>query len=63
MEVLLLAKGKTIYFSRAELEALLKVLEEWQDKVDEDVYSHRMKYGLGTAWGKIYKKDEKKSRD
>ena len=46
-------KGKSIYFSKKELEALLEVLEEWENIVDEDIYSFRLKLGLGTAWGKL----------
>ena len=48
-----MAKGKSIYFSQKELEILLKVLDEWENIVDEDIYSCRLKSGLGTAWGKL----------
>ena len=48
-----MAKGKSIYFSKKELETLLEVLEEWESKVDEDIYARRLKLGLGTAWGKL----------
>lgn len=48
-----MAKGKSIYFTQKELETLLEVLEEWENKVDEDIYSCRLKRGLGTAWGKL----------
>ena len=38
-----MAKGKSIYFTQKELETLLEVLEEWENKVDEDIYSCRLK--------------------
>lgn len=48
-----MAKGKLIYFSKKELEMLLKTLGEWENIVDEYTYSCRLKSGLGTAWGKL----------
>lgn len=48
-----MGKGKSIYFSQKELEIILKVLEEWEHIVDEEIYSCRLKTGLGTAWGKL----------
>ena len=52
-------KGKTIYFTAQEMRALLLTLEDWQENMlpeHETVYAHRLKYGLGAAWGKISEK-------
>lgn len=46
-------KGKQIYFTQQEIRALLLTLEDFQENVSETVYAHRLKYGLGTAWGKL----------
>ncbi len=48
-----MAKGKAIYFSVRELKALMEVLGEWKDKVDEDTYASYLEFGLGSAWRKL----------
>ena len=57
-----MAKGKSIYFTQKELETLLEVLEEWENKVDEDIYSFRLKRGLGTAWSKLVEAKKEKQQ-
>lgn len=59
-------KGKQIYFTYKELLALIKTLEEWQNLLGEkgeDIYAHRLQYGLGTAWGKIEQAKNKQQTD
>ena len=49
-------KGKQIYFTQKEIQALLTTLDEWQDLLGvegEEKYANRLKYGLGAAWGKL----------
>ena len=49
-------KGKQIYFTQQEMQALLNTLQDWQDLLGvkgENEYVHRLKNGLGTAWGKL----------
>lgn len=55
-------KGKQIYFTQQEIEALLRTLEDFQENVSEEVYAHRLKNGLGTAWGKIQNVSDDKNR-
>ena len=55
-----MAKGKSIYFTQKELEILLEVLKEWENKVDEDNYSWRLKSDLGTAWRKLAEAKDRK---
>lgn len=56
-----MSKGKSIYFTKKELEILVETLEEWEYKVDEDIYAYRLKRGLGTAWGKLEEAKKKYS--
>lgn len=49
-------KGKHIYFTAQEMAALLLTLGEWEATIfpeSEIIYAHRLKNGLGTAWGKL----------
>lgn len=49
-------KGKQVYFTQQEIQALLDTLQEWEDLLGvdgEDKCAHRLQYGLGTAWKKI----------
>lgn len=48
-----MAKGKTIYLTQKEIVALLLTLEDWENSIEEPIYAHRLKNGLGTAWGKL----------
>ncbi len=59
-------KGKQIYFTRQEMQTLLDTLQDWQDFLGaerENEYAHRLKNGLGTAWGKLQDGVPKKKRD
>lgn len=46
-------KGKQIYFTHQEIIALYLTIEDFQENASENVYSHRLKNGLGTAWHKL----------
>lgn len=47
-------KGKQIYFTQEEIQALLKALDGWENLLnDEEIYANSLKYGLGTAWYKL----------
>ena len=49
-------KGKTIYITKREMQALIKTLDEWQDfmiEKNDHIYIHRMREGLGNLWEKM----------
>lgn len=48
-----MGRGKTIYLSKKEAEALLATLGEWEEVQSEEDYAWRLQNGLGTAWRKI----------
>lgn len=59
-------KGNQMYFTRQEVKALFDTLQEWQELLGvegEDKYAHRLKNGLGTAWGKLAEVKKSKNLD
>ena len=52
-----MAKGKSIYFTKKEIDALIMALKSWEElekEKSEDVYAHMiLECGVGAAWRKI----------
>jgi len=46
-------EGKSIYFTKDEIVALLMTLEDWKENIEAPIYTHRMQKGLETAWEKL----------
>jgi len=46
-------KGKSIYFTKDEIVALLMTLEDWKEVIEAPIYTRRMQKGLETAWEKL----------